>query len=128
MRGALVLISHDRRFLTRLSRTTVWLDRGRTMRLDRGFGGFEAWRDQLLEEECQKFISIYKPDSDHVLPAKNFLKAYVADPKVREIIESRRFADFATSPVGDDFRILNKDLRKIIPEYVKDYVSLNKFM
>jgi ATP-binding cassette subfamily F protein uup len=51
MSGALVLISHDRRFLTRLSRTTVWLDRGRTMRLDRGFGGFEAWRDQLLEEE-----------------------------------------------------------------------------
>jgi len=51
MSGALVLISHDRRFLTRLSRATVWLDRGKTMRLDRGFGGFEAWRDQLLEEE-----------------------------------------------------------------------------
>jgi ATP-binding cassette subfamily F protein uup len=51
MSGALVLISHDRRFLERLSRATIWLDRGRTMRLDRGFAGFEAWRDQLLEEE-----------------------------------------------------------------------------
>jgi ATP-binding cassette subfamily F protein uup len=51
MSGALVLISHDRRFLTDLSRATVWLDRGKTRRLDRGFGGFEAWRDQLLEEE-----------------------------------------------------------------------------
>jgi ABC transport system ATP-binding/permease protein len=51
MSGALVLISHDRRFLERLSRATVWLDRGKTMRLDRGFSGFEAWRDQLLDEE-----------------------------------------------------------------------------
>jgi ABC transport system ATP-binding/permease protein len=51
LRGALVLISHDRRFLENLSRATVWLDRGRTVRLDRGFAAYEAWRDQLLEEE-----------------------------------------------------------------------------
>lgn len=50
-RSALVLISHDRRFLTTLSRSTVWLDRGTTKRLGKGFGDFEAWRDQLLEEE-----------------------------------------------------------------------------
>ncbi|WOF75517.1 ATP-binding cassette domain-containing protein [Parvibaculaceae bacterium PLY_AMNH_Bact1] len=50
-RSALVLISHDRRFLTTLSRSTVWLDRGTTKRLGKGFGEFEAWRDQLLEEE-----------------------------------------------------------------------------
>ncbi|MDO9440790.1 MAG: ATP-binding cassette domain-containing protein [Beijerinckiaceae bacterium] len=51
LRSALVLISHDRRFLQTLSRATVWLDRGRTKRLDRGFGEFEAWRDKVLEEE-----------------------------------------------------------------------------
>ncbi len=51
LRSALVLISHDRRFLQTLSRATVWLDRGKTRRLDRGFGQFEAWRDQVLEEE-----------------------------------------------------------------------------
>ncbi|HSI42356.1 MAG TPA: ABC-F family ATP-binding cassette domain-containing protein [Xanthobacteraceae bacterium] len=50
-RSALVLISHDRRFLEDLTRATVWLDRGRTKRLDRGFAHFEAWRDQVLEEE-----------------------------------------------------------------------------
>ncbi|MBX9592282.1 MAG: ATP-binding cassette domain-containing protein [Hyphomonadaceae bacterium] len=50
-RAALVLISHDRRFLETLSRTTIWLDRGRTSRVDLGFGRFEAWRDQKLEEE-----------------------------------------------------------------------------
>jgi ATP-binding cassette subfamily F protein uup len=51
MRSAIVLISHDRRFLQSMTRATVWLDRGRTRRLEEGFGGFEAWRDTLLEQE-----------------------------------------------------------------------------
>ena len=51
IRSALVIISHDRRFLADLTRSTVWLDRGTTRRLDKGFGGFEEWRDQVLEEE-----------------------------------------------------------------------------
>jgi len=51
MRTALVLISHDRRFLASLSRATVWLDRGRTRRLEQGFSAFEEWRDKVLEEE-----------------------------------------------------------------------------
>ncbi|HTV70649.1 MAG TPA: ABC-F family ATP-binding cassette domain-containing protein [Rhizobiaceae bacterium] len=50
-RSAIVLISHDRRFLERVSRATVWLDRGQTRRLDRGFAHFEEWRDTILEEE-----------------------------------------------------------------------------
>ncbi len=51
MRGALVLISHDRRFLGRLSRATLWLDRGLTRRLDQGFARFEEWRETVLAEE-----------------------------------------------------------------------------
>ncbi|MCB1495997.1 MAG: ATP-binding cassette domain-containing protein [Bauldia sp.] len=51
LRSAIVLISHDRRFLETLSRATVWLDRGTTRRLDRGFADFETWRDAVLEEE-----------------------------------------------------------------------------
>ncbi|KQS63757.1 elongation factor 3 [Rhizobium sp. Leaf371] len=50
-RSALILISHDRRFLEKVSTATVWLDRGTSRRLDRGFGHFEAWRDQVLEQE-----------------------------------------------------------------------------
>ncbi|MBB3391358.1 ATP-binding cassette subfamily F protein uup [Rhizobium sp. BK275] len=50
-RSALVLISHDRRFLEKVSTATVWLDRGTSRRLDRGFAFFEAWRDQVLEAE-----------------------------------------------------------------------------
>src|SRR5215217_5491610 len=51
LRSALVLISHDRRFLESLSQATVWLDRGRTRRMERGFSHFEEWRDQVLEQE-----------------------------------------------------------------------------
>jgi ATP-binding cassette subfamily F protein uup len=50
-RATLVLISHDRRLLENLSRSTVWLDRGKTRRIELGFGAFEAWRDERLAEE-----------------------------------------------------------------------------
>jgi ABC transport system ATP-binding/permease protein len=50
-RAGIVLISHDRRLLERLSRTTVWLDRGVTRSLDDGFAAFEAWRDVILDQE-----------------------------------------------------------------------------
>src|SRR5579883_1967791 len=50
-RSALVLISHDRRFLATLSRATLWLDRGKARRLEQGFGAFEAWRDEVLAQE-----------------------------------------------------------------------------
>ena len=43
--------SHDRRLLERLSRATVWLDRGVTRRIEQGFAKFEAWRDAMLERE-----------------------------------------------------------------------------
>jgi len=50
-RGALVLVSHDRRFLEALSNTTVWIDRGVARRTSQGFSFFEEWRDAVLEEE-----------------------------------------------------------------------------
>jgi ATP-binding cassette subfamily F protein uup len=51
LRSALIIISHDRRFLSDLTRSTVWLDRGVTRRLNKGFSAFEEWRDTVLEEE-----------------------------------------------------------------------------
>ncbi len=51
LRSALVLISHDRRFLEGLAQATVWLDRGATRRLPKGFAFFEEWRDAVLMEE-----------------------------------------------------------------------------
>src|SRR5438477_4961877 len=49
-RSALVIISHDRRFLSNLSRSTAWLDRGQIRQIDRGFSAFESWRDEVLAE------------------------------------------------------------------------------
>ncbi len=50
-KGALIIISHDRRFLANLSEVTVWLDRGKVRRIERGFAAFETWRDDVLAEE-----------------------------------------------------------------------------
>ncbi len=51
LRSGMVIISHDRRLLERISRSVVWLDRGRTQRLDRGFAHFETWREEVLAKE-----------------------------------------------------------------------------
>jgi ABC transport system ATP-binding/permease protein len=51
VRSALVLISHDRRFLDNLSKTTIWLSLGQTRRLDQNFRDYESWRDEVLEQE-----------------------------------------------------------------------------
>ncbi len=51
LKSAVILISHDRRFLEVLSRKTVWIDRGKTRVLNKGFDQFEAWRDKIFEEE-----------------------------------------------------------------------------
>ncbi|MCW8843505.1 MAG: ATP-binding cassette domain-containing protein [Rhodobacteraceae bacterium] len=50
-RAAFVLISHDRAFLRALTRATLWIDRGMVRRQEKGFEGFEAWRDKIWEEE-----------------------------------------------------------------------------
>jgi len=52
-KGAFVVISHDRTFLTRLTRSTLWLDRGSLRRAEIGFGGFEAWTERVYEEEAR---------------------------------------------------------------------------
>jgi ATP-binding cassette subfamily F protein uup len=51
VKSAFILISHDRTFLSALSKSTVWIDRGETRRQNKSFGAFEDWRDRLWEEE-----------------------------------------------------------------------------
>ncbi|MCA3563955.1 MAG: ABC-F family ATP-binding cassette domain-containing protein [Methylocystis sp.] len=51
LKSGLVVISHDRRFLSALSRATLWVDRGQVRRMEKGFADFEAWRDDILEQE-----------------------------------------------------------------------------
>jgi type I restriction enzyme R subunit len=87
-------------------------------------------KDELLEEEFAKFVADTKPEEAEAIPAiKTFFKAYVTSDQVRHIIESRHFTDLATNPVFStrDFRAVPEKYRTLIPEYVKDYVSLNQF-
>jgi len=51
--GAFVVISHDRTFLERLTKATLWLDRGGLRRKEIGFGGYEAWMEQVYAEEAR---------------------------------------------------------------------------
>jgi ATP-binding cassette subfamily F protein uup len=51
--GAFVVISHDRTFLTRLTNSCIWLDRGQLRRAEIGFGGFDAWTERVYDEEAR---------------------------------------------------------------------------
>jgi ABC transport system ATP-binding/permease protein len=51
--GAFVVISHDRMFLSRLTRSSLWLDAGKLRRAEVGFGGFEAWTEAVFAEEAK---------------------------------------------------------------------------
>ena len=115
-------------------RKAAAVDRRLTLReiLEKIFGLIPRFKskDELLEEEFAKFVADVKPEEAAAIPAiKTFFKAYVTSNIVRHIIESRDFTDLATNPVFStrDFRAVPAKYRKIIPEYVKDYVSLNQF-
>lgn len=87
-------------------------------------------KDELLEEEFGKFVSDYKPGEIDAIPAiKAYFKAYISSDLVRQIIESRQFTELATNPIfsSRDFRAVPKKYRFLIPDYIKDYVSLNQF-
>jgi len=97
--------------------------------LERIFGLIKGFKDkdELLEEECEKFISIYKPESKYVSCIKNYLKAYVTDEHFRNEINNQRFPREYAGFTMPEYQALN-GYRKIIPEYIKDYVSVNQYM
>jgi type I restriction enzyme R subunit len=99
--------------------------------LERVFGlidGFKS-KDEKLEEECEKFISIYKPESKYVHYIRNYLKAYITDEKFRNIINNKQYAELNVYAgfTMSEFKELN-GWREIVPEYVKDYVSVNTYL
>jgi len=90
-------------------------------------------KDELLEEEFAKFVADVKPDSEEsasIPVIKTFFKAYVSDQQFREIIESRQYTDLATNPIFSlhDYKSVPEKYRKLVPDYIKDYISLKKFI
>ena len=113
-------------------RAATQVDRRVTLReiLEKVFGLIPAFKskDQLLEEEFAKFVVDRKPVKE--LPAiKHFFKAYATNNRIRHIIDSRQYTDLATNPVFStkDFKAVPREFRTMVPEYIKDYVSLNQF-
>jgi len=89
-------------------------------------------KDELLEEEFSKFVADCKPKEEELnsIPAlKNYFKAYATSDEIRHIIESGAFTDLATNPnfSAKDFRNVPATYRNLVPNYIKDYVSLNQF-
>lgn len=113
-------------------RKAVQADRRITLReiLAKAFGEIDRFKskDELLEEELAKFVSIHKPDAPHMPVIRQFFKAYVTDGGVRAIVDAREFGRLADNPKVSisDIKALN-GWRDVIPEYVKDYVPLNAF-
>ena len=87
-------------------------------------------KDELLEEEFAKFIAEKKPEDVQSLPAmKQFFKAYATSDAFRAIINTRDLGKLVTNPgfTTRDYREVPTAFRTMIPEYIKDYVSLNRF-
>jgi type I restriction enzyme R subunit len=87
-------------------------------------------KDEMLEEEFDKFISIYPPEEDVNLRAlKYFFKAYIVDQDIRKILEAKDFHALQTNPTLtiSQFKEVTPKYREVIPLYIKDYIKLEQF-
>lgn len=87
-------------------------------------------KDELLEEEFDKFISIYPPEEDvNVRALKYFFKAYVVDQDVREILKAKDFHALQTNATLtiSQFKAVASKYREFIPLYIRDYINLELF-
>ena len=87
-------------------------------------------KDELLDEEFDKFISIYPPEEDvNIRALKYFFKAYIVDNQIRKIIESKDYQELQTNPTLtiSQFKEVAPKYREVIPLYIKDYINLERF-
>jgi type I restriction enzyme R subunit len=83
---------------------------------------------ELLEEEFEKFDDRYIPDGEVFPNVKHFFYSYVTDPELRDIIDNKQYGLLNIHPSGQSFKELPNNFKNIIPDYVKSYVPLNKFL
>ncbi len=113
-------------------RKSIKLDRRLSLQeiLEKIFGNIKRFKtkNELLEEEVNKFISIYHPKNEFIYIIRQFIKAYILDRELRDVIDSKEFARLATNPNFnmDDLKELD-GWKDPIVEYIKDYIPLNTF-
>jgi type I restriction enzyme R subunit len=115
-------------------RKAAAVDRRVTLReiLEKVFGLIPRFKskDELLEEEFAKFVADHTPDEAEAISAiKHYFKAYLTSGMVRDLVDHRKFTGLVTNPVLSmaDFKAVPPEYRTLVPEYIKDYVSLNQF-
>ncbi|WP_343586003.1 DEAD/DEAH box helicase family protein [Flavobacterium sp.] len=87
-------------------------------------------KDEMLDEEFDKFISIYPPEEDvNIRALQYFFKAYIVDQDIRKIIENKDFQALQTNATLTitQFKEVNVKYREVIPVYIKDYIKLENF-
>lgn len=111
------------------------LDRRITVRelIEKAFGHIPKLKSkaELVDDEFQKFLLDQKPEqAERIAPMRYFFAAYLTDSNVRRIIDEGRLADLNVNPVFSitDLKAVPNEWVRGIPEYVKDYVSLNPFL
>jgi type I restriction enzyme R subunit len=116
-------------------RRAAGVDRRLSLReiIEKSYGLIREFKskDQLLDEEFEKFIADVQLDKPELVgPLRYYFKAYITDSHIREIIEQKRLTELNTNPTFtmQDFRAVPLAWRTRVPEYIKDYVSLNQFM
>ncbi|MCG7521606.1 DEAD/DEAH box helicase family protein [Ruegeria sp. Ofav3-42] len=101
--------------------------------IEKAFGFIPKFKSksELVEDEFQNFLIDQQPEEgDHIREMRYFFEAYIRDAHVRAKIDAGQFADLNVNPTFTtrDLKDVPKEWRKRIPEYIKDYVSLNPFM
>ncbi len=129
-----ILDNPDGYFTLEKLRKAASIDRKTSIRevVEKVFGIIPKFKskDEMLEEEFDKFISIYPPEEDVNLRAlKYFFKAYIVDQDIRKIIEAKDFHSLQTNPTLNiaQFKEVTPKYREVIPLYIKDYIKLEQF-
>lgn len=86
-------------------------------------------KDELLEEEFEKFLSICKPQTTNIVSLKYYFEAYITDKEFRMIIDNQNLnALFGYSAFSiEDYKKIDDEMRTVVPQYINDYVPLQQF-
>ncbi len=126
-----ILDKPEEYFTLKKLRKSLKIDRKITTReiVDKIFNGEEIkMRDPLLDQEYDKFISIHKPDENN-RELKYFFRAYLTDNEIRDVIDKKDYGRLLSHDSFDldDFKKVNERYREVIPQYINEYVPVEKF-
>jgi len=85
-------------------------------------------KNELLEDEFEKFDDRFTPKDEEFANVKHFFLSYITDPELRDIVDNKQYGLLNVHPSGQTFKELPSNYRTIIPDYVKSYIPLNKFI